>query len=144
MLYLGHRDLFEATCDAKTTLVCRLQRSQSVPFCAPIVQMDPNLTIFPFRFRILSVQPTFVCLRDPFDTSRVIGLVGRDSVLTYFVDLGEADPVVATSTHRRQWQLVTTIKCTSYAWVHRCTVPEHHLLIRKCSGTFGETFSFDC
>ena len=29
---------------------------------------------------------------DPFDTPRVIGLVGRDSVLTYFVDLGEADP----------------------------------------------------
>ena len=63
--------------------------------------MDPNLTFFPFCFRILSVHHHFVCLLDPFDTTRVIGLVGRDSVLTYFVDLGEADPVVATSTHRR-------------------------------------------
>ena len=58
--------------------------------------------LFRFRFRILSVQPPFVCLLNPFDTPRVIGLVGRDSVLTYLVDLGEADPVVAASTHRRQ------------------------------------------
>ena len=89
------------------------------------------------------VHHHFVCLLDPFDTTRVIGLVGRDSVLTSIVDLGEADPIAATSTHRRQWPLVTTIKCTSYAWVHRCTVPEHHLLIRKCSGTFGDVSDLD-
>ena len=39
------------------------------------------------------VHHHFVCLLDPFDTTRVIGLVGRDSVLTYSVGLGEADPI---------------------------------------------------
>ena len=55
--------------------------------------MDPNLTSFPFsRLDPTSVHHHFVCLLDPIDTTRVIGLVGRVSVLAYLVVLGGADP----------------------------------------------------
>ena len=55
--------------------------------------MDPNLTSFPFsRLDPNFVHHHFVCLLDPIDTTRVIGLVGRVSVLAYPVVLGEADP----------------------------------------------------